>query len=131
MNEEFSETGLHRAIKRRWPESAWLVPFLRYLTPALVGAALATLIGWLVYFFNSPQKDIARVQASVTEMKQSVDAVLALSTKNDKSQAVLSQQVTELTTKVDHQQERWERIDSVADMPPHARRRVDRHPPGR
>lgn len=123
MNEEATDTGLHRAIKRRWPESAWLVPFLRYLTPALVGAALATIIGWLVYVFNSPQKDIARVQASVTELKQAMDQVLALSTKNDKQQAVMSKQLEAQTAEIAHQRERWERIDSIADMPPHARRR--------
>lgn len=105
------------------PGLAWLPRFVRdKLTPALVGSAVTFLFGALAYVFNSPQKDIARVQESMTELKQSVDAVLALSTKNDKQSAVLSNQVTELTNKVDHQQERWERIDSVAETPPHARR---------
>lgn len=123
MNEETTDTGLHRAIKRRWPESAWLVPFLRYLTPALVGAALATIIGWLVYVFNSPQKDIARVQASVTELKQAVGQMLALQHQSDTRQADLGRQVTDMAKELDHERERWERIDSIADMPPHARRR--------
>lgn len=119
-NEDYTRTARFKALA---PGLAWLPRFIRdKLTPALVGSALTFLFGALAYFFNSPQKDIARVQESVTELKQAVDQVLTLSNKNDKQSAVMSTQISELTTKVDHQQERWERIDSVAESPPHARR---------
>jgi hypothetical protein len=120
VNEEHSQTARLKIIA---PGLAWLPRFVRdKLTPALVGSAITFLFGALAYVFNSPQKDIARVQESVTEMKKTMDEVLSLSTQNHEQNAVLSNQVTELTSKVDHQQERWERIDSIAEIPPHARR---------
>lgn len=114
MNEEHSRTGRFKALA---PGLAWLPRFIRdKLTPALVGSAVTFLFGALAYVFNSPQKDIARVQESVTKLEQKVDQVLALSTKNDKQQAVMSKQL-------DLEQERWVRIDTVAELPPHAARR--------
>jgi low affinity Fe/Cu permease len=114
VNDEFTETGLHRAIKRRWPEASWLVPFLRYLTPALVGAAFATIVGWTVYVFNSPQKDIADIQKNIAKLVEQ-----SQNTRND---------VTSIKATVDDMKEderdRWARVDKVVAEPqPHARRK--------
>lgn len=104
MNEESeTETGLHRAITRRWPETAWLVPFLRYLTPTLVGAAIATIIGGLVYVFNSPQKDINRVEQDIHRVEQSMekqgqrlDEAIDLLHKNESDQSGMKSQLNDL-----------------------------------
>lgn len=120
MNEEHSRTGRFKALA---PGLAWLPRFVRdKLTPALVGSAVTFLFGALAYVFNSPQKDIARVQESVTELKQAVDQMLTLAHQNEINQADMGRQVTDMAKELDLERARWERIDSVADMPPHARR---------
>lgn len=119
-NEDYTRTARFKALA---PGLAWLPRFIRdKLTPALVGSALTFLFGALAYFFNSPQKDIARVQESVTELKQAVDQVLTLSQHNETTQADLRRQVADMAKQFDLEQARWVRIDTVAELPPHARK---------
>lgn len=113
-------------LKRIAPGFAWLPRFLRhYLTPALVGGAIVGLGGWLTYYFNSPQKDINRVEGTVTKSIEDIQKSVAELVKQsqDTRTDVASIKATVSGMK-DSEHERWERIDKVvAEDKAHARRR--------
>lgn len=125
MNDDPTETGFHRAFKRRWPQAVWILPFLHYITPALVGAGLATIGGGLVYIFNSPQKDISRVEAgtgkAIADIQQSIAKLVEQSQSTREDVASIKATVGAMK---DTEHERWEKIDKVmAEDKAHAARR--------
>jgi hypothetical protein len=113
-------------LRRRAPGLAWLPSALRQrLTPAALGSAVAALAIAIGYVLNAQhdihnaQNDVHRLQESVTSLEKERD----LLHKIDTQLAVMSSKVDGIATEVDRQREWRERIESVAESPPHARRR--------
>lgn len=123
MNEDPTETGFHRAFKRRLPQAVWILPFLHYATPALVGAALTALGGGLVYVFNSPQKDIHRVQEIIAQQQVHEQKTDELLQQLVTGQAVMNAAMSDFRDEQDRQREWRDRLADIAETPPHARRR--------
>lgn len=112
-------------LARRAPGFAWLPVALRQrLTPAALWSvitALAIAVTWLV----NAQADIHQLKESSTESQKSVADLrqqLDLLHKIDTQLAVMGNKVDTIATEVDRQREWRERIESVAEAPPHARR---------
>lgn len=113
-------------LARRAPGFAWLPVALRQrLTPAVLWSAITALaisITWLV----NAQADIHQLKESSAESQKSVSDLrqqLDLLHKIDTQIAVMNNKVDSIATEVDRQREWRERIESVAEAPPHARRR--------
>lgn len=120
MNDRETDTGV---FKRRWPQAAWVLPFLHYLTPALVGSAITSILIGLAYVFNSPQKDFNRLLDLVDRQQahqQKADETLQQLVTG---QAVMNGKVDAIADEVDRQRLWREKIEGVAEAPPHARRR--------
>lgn len=117
MNEEKHDFGATTAI----------VAYIRHhITPAAAWTAIASLVGMLVIAVSSwvtTQKNIAQLQELIAQQQaheQKTDDSLH-ELKEDL--AGMKSEVHDTKTEVDHQRERWEYMDGVADSPPHARRR--------
>lgn len=113
-------------LERRAPGFAWLPVALRQrLTPAAlvsVVAALAIAIAWIV----NAEADIHHLKESSAESKKSVAELtqqMDLLHKIDTQIAVMNSKVDNIAAEVDRQREWREQIESVAEAPPHARRR--------
>jgi hypothetical protein len=105
-------------LKKYAPGFAWLPRFLRdNLTPALVGSAITTTFIGLAYIFNSPQKDIHRLQESIDQALKELHA-------NGEQQAGMKIQLTDITDEMNRQRDWREGIEREAETPPHARRRT-------
>ena len=123
MNEE--DHGATAALKKYAPGFVWLPRFLRdKLTPALVGSAITSLMIGLAYVFNSPQKDIKRVQDSITHFEQQLDQALKELHENGEQQAAMKNQLTFMSDEMKSQRAWREGIEREAEAPPHARRRM-------
>lgn len=113
-------------LQRRAPGLAWLPNSLRQrLTPAALGSAVAALAIAIAYVVNAQhdihnaQKDVNRLQDSVTSLEKERD----LLHKIDTQLAVMSNSMATIAEEVDRQREWREKIEGVAELPPHARRR--------
>ncbi len=101
----------------------------RRVTPTVLWSAIGALvtalmvsITWLV----TMQSDVRQLKDTVAESKRSVlDMQQKLDLLQDiKTQlAVMSGKVDTIADEVDRQRERWERIEGIAENPPHARKR--------
>jgi hypothetical protein len=96
------------------------------VTPAALWGAIAGLVGALVIAvtaWTTTQKNIAHLQefsARAEAREQKTDDLLQqLAT----GQAVMNTTMGEFKAEQDRQRARWERIESVAEESPHARRR--------
>lgn len=112
-------------LARRAPGFAWLPVALRQrLTPAVLWSAITALaisITWLV----NAQADIHQLKESSAESQKSVSDLrqqLDLLHKIDTQIAVMNNKVDTIAAEVDRQREWREKIESVAEAPPHARR---------
>lgn len=113
-------------LKRVAPGLAWLPVALRQrLTPAALGSAIVALgisITWLV----TAQADIRYLKESSAESKKSVADLsqqIDLLHKIDTQLAVMNSKVDDIANEVDRQREWRERVESVAEELPRARRR--------
>jgi len=104
----------------------WLPRGLRgHLTPAALGSALTALciaIGYAVnaqHDFRNAQRDIRQLYDTVGDLQRQSD----LLHKIDTQLAVMSAKVDDIANEVDRQRARWDRVDSVAESPPHAPRK--------
>lgn len=100
----------------------WLLPFRNYLTPSALWAAIVALaiaIGYVVH----AQVNLNSHQESIDELKKSIAKLVEQSQDTRTDVASIKATVGDMKDEQDHQRERWERIDSVAESPPHARRR--------
>jgi methionine synthase II (cobalamin-independent) len=113
-------------LARRAPGFAWLPVALRQrLTPAALGSAIAALAVAITYVVNA-QHDISRLKDSMAESKKSVadlEQRLDVLNKIDTQLAVMAGKVDSIADEVDRQREWRERIEGIAETPPHARRR--------
>lgn len=110
-------------LARRAPGFAWLPPVLRKkLTPAALWTAIGVLTAAIGYVANA-QHDIHRHQESIVELQASRQQDRELLQKIDTQLAVMNSKIGDIATEVDRQREWREKIEDVAEAPPHARRR--------
>ena len=98
----------------------------KHLTPATVWGAITTLAIAIGYVINA-QHDLARLKESMAESKQSIADLqrqLGVLPKIDTQLAVLAGNVGSIADEVDRQREWRDRIEGIAETPPHARRRT-------
>lgn len=121
MSEEYSTTQM---LKVHAPGLAWLPRIVRdKLTPALVGSAITTAFMALAYLFNSPQKDIHRVQEIITQQQAHEQKTDELLQQLVTGQAVMNAAMSDFRDEQDRQREWRDRLADIAEAPPHARRR--------
>jgi uncharacterized coiled-coil protein SlyX len=113
-------------LKRLAPGFAWLPrAFRERLTPgALWGGIIAIAVA--VAYVVHAQVAINGLQDSVVESKKSVAGLqtqLDLLHKIDTQLQVMSNKVDAIATEVERQREWRDRIESVAELPPHPRKR--------
>lgn len=118
--------GSTTAVRRYAPGLAWLPRIVRdKLTPAALWSAIAALAIAIGYVLNAQHEihraneDIERLNDSVTELQKERE----LLHKIDTQLAVMANQISSIASEVDRQREWRERIEDVAQSPPHARRR--------
>lgn len=117
-------------LARRAPGFAWLPSVLRKrLSPAALWGAIAALAAAIGYVANA-QHDINRHQESIAELQagREQDRVSRehdreLLQKIDTQLAVVNSKIGDIATEQDRQREWRERIEDVAEQPPHPRRR--------
>ncbi len=113
-------------LKRRAPGLAWLPVSLRqHFTPAALGSAitaLAVAIGYVMsaqHDIRDSQRDIAKLNETVTDLQKQSE----LLHKIDTELAVMDSKVDAIAGEVDRQRAWREKIEGVAELPPHARHR--------
>jgi hypothetical protein len=112
-------------LARRAPGFVWLPIWLRkHLSPTSVGSAIAALVAAVVYVVNA-QQALHLAQAEVRRHEQRIAALE--SEKNILNEiktqvAVLNSKVDTIAAEVDRQRTWRERIENVAELPPHPRR---------
>lgn len=118
--------GATTAIKRYAPGLAWLPRIVRdKLTPAAAWSAIAGLAIAIGYVLNA-QHDISQLKEAVADSKKSVADIrqqLDLLHRIDTQIAVMGGKVDNIADEVDRQREWRERIEGIAESPPHARKR--------
>jgi septal ring factor EnvC (AmiA/AmiB activator) len=121
VDDHESTTGIYKRVGL-----AWLPRALRgRLTPATLGSAvvaLAIAIGYVLtaqHDLRTAQHDIDRQSRSIDELQQQLE----LLHNHDTQIAVMNSKLDDMSTEVDRQRERWERIEGIAELPPHPRRR--------
>lgn len=113
-------------LKRRAPGLAWLPSaFRQHFTPAALWSAITALaiaIGYVVnaqHDIHNAQNDVHRLQDSVASLEHEREVLH----KIDTQLAVMNSKMDGIATEVDRQREWRERIEDVAESPPHARKR--------
>lgn len=121
---DFDSTGAF--LRKHAPGLAWLPAVLRkQLTPAALWSAITALaiaISWLV----NAQHDIVRLKESVVDFQKERDDFQKereVLHEIDTRLAVMSGKVDNIATEVDRQREWRDRIEGIAEAPPHARKR--------
>jgi hypothetical protein len=113
-------------LKERAPGFAWLPRVLRErLTPAVLGSAVTALAIAIAYVVNA-QHDIRNAQRDIRQLHDTVGDLQRQSDllhKIDTQLAVMGAKVDDIANEVDRQREWREKIEGMAELPPHARRR--------
>ena len=129
MDEKPDYGSTTSVLARRAPGFAWLPVALRQrLTPAALGSAVAALAVAITYVVNA-QHDIRNAQNDVRRLQESVAGLeqeRIVLHKIDTQLAVMGDKIDNIAAKVDRQEQWRDRIEEVADSPPHARRRVSK-----
>lgn len=101
----------------------------RHVTPTMlwsaIGALITTLVVCITWLVNT-QSDIHQLKDSVAESKKSVAELrqeLELLHKIDTEIAVMNSKVDGIADEVDRQREWRDKIEGIAESPPHARKR--------
>lgn len=89
----------------------------------LVSSAVTLIFTGISYVFSSPQKEIAGVQNSVTEIKQQLTEAIKLMNETKIEQAGMKIQLNTQTDELERQRDWREGIEREAEAPPHARRK--------
>ena len=110
----------------------WLPRALRNrLTPGRVGSAIAGLSIAIWYVVND-RHDVIHLKETVTRLEQELANKQAaeereqdreLLHKLETAVDVMNAKWDDMQAEVNRQRERWDRVEQVADSPPHARRR--------
>jgi hypothetical protein len=117
-----STTGV---IARRAPGLAWLLPFRGYLTPSALWAAIGGLVIAIGYVINAQhelhnaQNDIRRHDESIGALQKQSDLLNEIRAE----QAGMKSQLNDITEEMKRQRDWRDRIEQVAEAPPHARRK--------
>jgi hypothetical protein len=102
---------------------AWLPRFLRgRLTPAAMGSAITALCIAIWYVLNA-QHDIRNAQRDIRQLHDTVGDLQRQSDllhKIDTQLAVMGSKVDDIANEVDRQRAWREKIEGVAELPPHA-----------
>lgn len=113
-------------LKRRAPGLAWLPSILRErFTPAALGSAITALVVAITYVVNAQhelhhtQETVQRLQDSISGLEKERDVLRDI----HEQLAVMATKVDNITTEVDKQREWRERIETVAEEQPRARRK--------
>lgn len=99
------------------------------VTPTILWSAIGALVTALVVAITwlvTTQSDIHQLKEAETESKKSVADIrqqLDLLHKIDTQLAVMSSQINSIADEVDRQREWRDKIEGIAESPPHARRR--------
>jgi peptidoglycan hydrolase CwlO-like protein len=99
------------------------------LTPTVAWSAIGALVTALVVsttWIKTTQSDIRHLEDAVAESKKSVADIrqqLDILNKIDTQIAVMNGKVDNIADEVDRQREWRERIEGIAESPPHARKR--------
>lgn len=110
-------------LARRAPGLAWLPDFVRQrLTPIALSSVILSLAAAMWYVIDAIH-DLHRHQESITELRQDRQSDHDLLEKIGTQLAVLDSKIDTIGSEVDRQREWRERIESVAEETPHARRR--------
>lgn len=127
MNEENPDWESTTAVfARRAPFWAWL---REHSTPAAIWSAivgLGTIVGALlgaVAYVVHAQVKIANHQDAIVSLQQDGKEWHESLEKINTQLAVMSSKIGDIATEVDRQREWRERIEDVAEAPPHARRK--------
>lgn len=122
MDDDTSTTG---TLKRIAPGFAWLPRAMRdRLTPAALRSAITALAFAIAWVVNA-QHDVHRLQESVAALEKDREQNAARTEvlhSIDTRLEVLANRVGDMATEVDRIREWRERIEDVAEAPPHARR---------
>lgn len=127
--EDFMSTT--QVVARRAPGLAWLLPFRKYLTPATLWSAvvaLAIAIWYVVaaqHDLHTAQADIKRHDESIATLQRQSDILNEIKTQI----AVMGAKVDTIADEVDRQREWRDRIEGIAESPPHAHRAAGRITP--
>lgn len=117
MEENFgSTTAVIAYVRRR------VTPTVLWSAIGALVTALVVSITWLV----TMQSDVRQLKEGVSESKKSVADIrqqLDLLHKIDTQLAVMGGQINSIADEVDRQREWRDRIEGIAESPPHARRR--------
>lgn len=92
------------------------------ITPGAIWGAITALAVAIAYVVNA-QHDLHRHQESITDLQQERQQDRDLLQKIDTQIAVMGSKVDNIANEVDRQREWRERIEDVAEAPPHARRK--------
>lgn len=114
-----TDTGV---FKRAFSDLAWLLPFRKYLTPSALWIAIGILASGII-FVGKRVYTVDQHQESITGLQQERQQDRELLQKIDTQIAVMGSKVDNIANEVDRQREWRERIEDVAEAPPHARRR--------
>jgi hypothetical protein len=111
-------------LARRAPGLAWLPNAMRKkFSPAGLWSAVSVLAVGTAYVVSA-QHDIHRHQESIAALQANRLQDQALLQKIDTNLAVLNTKIGDMAAEVDRQREWRERIEDVAEAPPHAGKRI-------
>jgi hypothetical protein len=114
-------------LKRIAPGYAWLPRALRErLTPLALYSVIATAVGAIVIAVTSwvtTQSTIHRLEENATESAADRKEVRDLLQTIQTGQALMGKDIRSITDEVGRQREWREKIEGVAELPPHARKR--------
>ena len=113
--------GATAAVRKYAPGLAWLLPFRNILTPSALWAAIGMLTIAIASVVNA-QLDIRRHQESIVGLQQERTQDRELLQNISTQLAVMSSRIGDIALEVDRQREWRERIEDVAEAPPHARK---------
>lgn len=122
MSKQHDFESTTAVLARRAPGLAWLPIGLRkHLTPAALWAAITALALAIGYVVNA-QHDIHHHQESIIDLQTTRQQDREILQRIDTQIAVMNTKISDIATEVDRQREWRERIEDVAEAPPHARR---------
>lgn len=103
------------------------------LTPTVLWGAIGALVTALmvcITWIVTTQSDIHQLKdgladskRAVADMQEQFKQQIDLLHKIDTRNAVMGSEIANISDEVNHQRERWERIEGIAETPPHPRRR--------
>lgn len=124
MNEK-PDFGSTTAVNQYAPGLAWIPRVVRdKLSPAALGSAITALaiaIGYVVnaqHDIRNAQRDIRQLHDTVGDLQRQSDTLHKIETQL----AVTASKIDDIADEVDRQRQWRDKIEGIAEAPPHARR---------